>query len=121
MADRPLATFRSNWNRLSKVVVTRLGVARLERCFAICERGKPRRMKSMAGISVTALSVAALIGTSGCTKTSDGSIVMKKPSFGRVLGFRAFPSLGGFMGFGGDEEPARIVPSQTLAPEPASP
>ena len=68
----------------------------------------------MAGISVTALGVAALIGTSGCTKTSDGSIVMRKPSFGRILGF-------GGMGFGGDEQPARIVPSQTLDPEPASP
>ena len=73
------------------------------------ERGKPRGMNRVAGISVTALGVAALIGTAGCTKTSDGSIVMRKPSFGRILGF------------GSDEQPARIVPSETLAPEPASP
>jgi hypothetical protein len=60
---------------------------------------------------MTALSVALSLGAAGCTRTSDGSIIMRKPSF-NLLHFR-------------EEEPARIVPSRTLtrptsAPLPAS-
>jgi hypothetical protein len=54
-------------------------------------------MKRTRAISVTALGVAALVGTTGCTRTSDGSIVLKTPSFGRVLGFDSA------LGFGGNE------------------
>jgi hypothetical protein len=66
-------------------------------------------MKRIAGIAMASLGVAALIGTAGCTKTSDGSIVLKEPSFSHILGF------------GDDEEAARIVPSQTLDLEPVPP
>jgi hypothetical protein len=55
------------------------------------------------------LSVAAPLAA-GCTRTSDGSIVMDKPLFG------------GLLRYGADEEQqARIVPSRTLPRQPAQP
>jgi hypothetical protein len=52
-----------------------------------------------ADIAATALSMAMLVGAGGCTRTSDGSIEMMRPSL---------------TGLFDDDEPAVIVPSRTL-------
>jgi len=41
-------------------------------------------VRKAAGIAMAALGMALLVGASACTRTSDGSIVMRKPTF---LGF----------------------------------
>jgi hypothetical protein len=64
-------------------------------------------MKRTAALALAALSVAAPLAAA-CTRTSDGSIVMRGPSLSGLLHYGA-----------DDEEPARIVPSRTL-PRPAS-
>jgi hypothetical protein len=60
-------------------------------------------MTRVAEIPVATLALAVLVGAAGCTRTSDGSIELKTPSFGRLLSFDD------------QEEQARIVPSRTLA------
>lgn len=55
-----------------------------------------------AGFSVTVLGVAMLAATAGCTRTSDGSLEMRRPSLGRLFGSAR------------EEEPAVTVPSRTL-------
>ena len=58
-------------------------------------------MKRTAAFALIAVGITAPLAT-GCTRTSDGSIVMRGPSLG-------------FLHYGpDDEEPARIVPSRTL-------
>jgi hypothetical protein len=64
-------------------------------------------MKRTAAFALAALSVTAPLAA-GCTRTSDGSIVMRGSSLGGLLHYSA-----------DDEKPARIVPSRTL-PRPAS-
>lgn len=45
-------------------------------------------MTRSSSLSVTALSVAVLIGAAGCTRTSDGSLVMRNPvAFSRLMNF----------------------------------
>ena len=60
-------------------------------------------------ISAAALGMTALVAVAGCTRTSDGSIVMAQPSFG-----------GSILSFGGNEE-VRVVPSQTIRPPAVQP
>jgi hypothetical protein len=51
----------------------------------IAKLGRP---SSISGISMTAFGVAVLIGAAGCTRTSDGSYVMRKPAmFSRLAMF----------------------------------
>jgi hypothetical protein len=65
----------------------------------------------LAGYQVTALGLAVLAATAGCTRTSDGSLEMKRPSlsFGRLLSF------------GKDDDAAVVVPSKTLPPITSQP
>jgi hypothetical protein len=61
---------------------------------------------SISSISMTAFGVAVLIGAAGCTRTSDGSFVMRKPAmFSRLAMF-------------GDREPDVTTRSPTMAPPP---
>ena len=64
-------------------------------------------MKRIVGVSLTALSVAVLVGAAGCTRTSDGSFVMRRPSFSRLLSSDS-------------DEQARIVHSKTLSQQQAA-
>ena len=64
-----------------------------------------------SSISMSAFGVAVLIGATGCTRTSDGSFVMRKPAmFSRL------------MNFGNDEaemaarSPAIVAPPPVYAP-----
>jgi hypothetical protein len=63
-------------------------------------------MKVRPAIIVATLGVALSLA-GGCTRTSDGSVVMRRPLFGKLLGFRK------------DEQQARIVPSRTAQPLPS--
>lgn len=62
-------------------------------------------MKNRPAIALATLGVALSLAGGGCARTSDGSIVMRRPALGGLLGFRK------------DEEVARIVPART-APTP---
>jgi hypothetical protein len=66
-------------------------------------------MKRTAAFALAALSVTAPLAA-GCTRTSDGSIVMRGPSLSGLLHYGA-----------DDEEPARIVPSRTLPRQTSQP
>ena len=63
-------------------------------------------MKIRPPIALATLGVALSLAAGGCTRTSDGSIVMRRPALGGLLGFRK------------DEQAARIVPSRTVQPAP---
>lgn len=62
-------------------------------------------------VSAIALGVAVLLGVAGCTRTSDGSIVMNTPS----LEMPEMPKLN-LLSFGGDRQ-ARVVRSKTIQPQ----
>jgi hypothetical protein len=66
-------------------------------------------MKRTAAFALAALSFAAPLAA-GCTRTSDGSVVMRRPLFGGLLRYRA-----------DDEQAARIVPSRTLPRQSSQP
>ena len=63
-------------------------------------------MKIRPAIALATLGVALSLA-GGCTRTSDGSVVMRRPILGKLLGFRK-----------DEQEPARIVPSRTAIPAP---
>ena len=66
-------------------------------------------MKRTAAFALAALSITAPLA-GGCTRTSDGSIVMRRPLFGDLLRYGA-----------DDEQQARIVPSRTLPRQASQP
>jgi hypothetical protein len=68
---------------------------------AMIRAGGNGAMKRTAALALAALGMLAPLAA-GCTRTSDGSIVMRRPSLGGLLHFRE------------DEDQARIVPSRTL-------
>ena len=66
-------------------------------------------MNRTTAFALAALTVTAPLAA-GCNRTSDGSIVMERPTFG------------GLLHYGADEEQqARVVPSRTLPRQPARP
>ena len=62
-------------------------------------------MRTRPAIALATLGVALSLA-SACTRTSDGSVVMRRPLLGNLLGFRK------------EEEAARIVPSRALTQPP---
>ena len=65
----------------------------------------------LTGYQVTALGMAVLAAAAGCTRTSDGSLEMKRPTL----------SFGNLLGSGSDDDAAVVVPSRTLPPITSQP
>jgi hypothetical protein len=52
-------------------------------------QGRLEVMVKPSSLSMTAVGIAVLIGAAGCTRTSDGSVVLRRPTvFSRLMKFR---------------------------------